>query len=87
VLEVAVVGSPHPRWMEVPVAYVVLREGATVADPAQELGSHCRERLAGYKVPKGFHLIDALPRNPSGKVLKRELRDKERSQAPAETGQ
>jgi fatty-acyl-CoA synthase len=75
VLEVAVVGSPHPRWNEVPVAYVVVRPGAELT--ADELGAHCRERLAKYKTPKGFRFIDELPRNPSGKVLKRELRERE----------
>jgi acyl-CoA synthetase (AMP-forming)/AMP-acid ligase II len=75
VVEAAVVGSPDPRWNEVPVAYVVLREGAEVS--ADELDAHCRERLAKYKTPKGFRFIDELPRNPSGKVLKRELRDRE----------
>jgi fatty-acyl-CoA synthase len=83
VVEAAVVGSPHERWGEVPVAYVVLREGASVGE--QELDAHCRERLAKYKTPKGFRFVDALPRNPSGKVLKRELRDKEhaREEQPA----
>jgi acyl-CoA synthetase (AMP-forming)/AMP-acid ligase II len=81
VVEVAVVGSPHPRWNEVPVAYVVLREGADVSE--DELDEHCRERLAKYKTPKGFRFIDELPRNPSGKVLKRELRDRETSEQQA----
>jgi acyl-CoA synthetase (AMP-forming)/AMP-acid ligase II len=69
------VGSPHPRWNEVPVAYVVLNEGADVSE--QELDAFCRQRLAKYKTPKGFRFLDALPRNPSGKVLKRVLRDEE----------
>ena len=72
VSEVAVVARPDERWGEVPVAFVALREGATVT--ADELVEHCRARLAKYKVPKGVTFIDALPRNPSGKVLKRELR-------------
>jgi acyl-CoA synthetase (AMP-forming)/AMP-acid ligase II len=72
VLEAAVVGRPHERWGEVPVAYVVLRAGADVT--ADELVEHCRGQLAKFKVPKEVVLIDALPRNPSGKVLKRELR-------------
>jgi len=75
VLEAAVVGAPDPRWNEVPVAYVVLREGAE-AEPAA-LDAFCRERLAAYKTPKAFRFVDALPRNPSGKVLKRVLRDRE----------
>ena len=72
VLEAAVVGRPDERWGEVPVAFVVLHEGATAT--ADELVAHCRERLARFKVPKAITFLDALPRNPSGKVLKRELR-------------
>ena len=72
VLEVAVVARPDERWGEVPVAFVARRPGATVK--AAELVEHCRERLAKYKVPKDVTFVDALPRNPSGKVLKRELR-------------
>ena len=73
VVEVAVVGRADDRWGEVPVAYVVLQPGAAAA--ADDLIEHCRGQLAKYKVPKHVHFIDALPRNPSGKVLKRELRD------------
>jgi acyl-CoA synthetase (AMP-forming)/AMP-acid ligase II len=72
VLEAAVVGRPDDRWGEVPVAFVVLRPGAD-AGP-EELRRHCVARLAKFKVPKEFTFVDALPRNPSGKVLKRELR-------------
>jgi acyl-CoA synthetase (AMP-forming)/AMP-acid ligase II len=72
VLEVAVVARPDERWGEVPVAFVALRPGATTT--ADELVEHCGARLARYKVPKDITFIDALPRNPSGKVLKRELR-------------
>ncbi|HJR25030.1 MAG TPA: long-chain fatty acid--CoA ligase [Acidimicrobiales bacterium] len=72
VLEAAVVARPDERWGEVPVAYVVLREGATAT--AEELVDHCRGQLARFKVPKDVTFLDALPRNPSGKVLKRELR-------------
>jgi acyl-CoA synthetase (AMP-forming)/AMP-acid ligase II len=73
VLEVAVVGRPDARWGEVPVAHVVRREDATVTE--DELIEHCRTQLARFKVPKAVVFLDALPRNPSGKVLKRELRD------------
>jgi fatty-acyl-CoA synthase len=82
VAEVAVVGSPHPRWNEVPVAYVVLNPGAEASE--EELDAHCRERLAKYKTPKGFRFIDQLPRNPTGKILKRELRDREAEQTGTE---
>jgi acyl-CoA synthetase (AMP-forming)/AMP-acid ligase II len=72
VLEVAVVGRPDERWGEVPVAFVVLKADATVTE--DELVEHCRGQLARFKVPKDVTFLDALPRNPSGKVLKRELR-------------
>jgi O-succinylbenzoate-CoA ligase len=75
VLEAAVVGQPDPKWGEVPVAYVVLREGAEAT--ADELVEHCRSQLAKFKVPKAVSFLAALPRNPSGKVLKRELRGSE----------
>jgi acyl-CoA synthetase (AMP-forming)/AMP-acid ligase II len=72
VLEVAVVGRPDDRWGEVPVAFVVLRPGESVA--AEELLAHCAAQLAKFKVPKDVTFLEALPRNPSGKVLKRDLR-------------
>jgi len=72
VVEVAVVGRPDSRWGEVPVAFVVLRQGSPTS--AQDLVGHCQAQLARFKVPKAITFIDALPRNPSGKVLKRELR-------------
>ena len=71
-LEAAVVGRPDERWGEVPVAFVVVRPGIEVT--GDELLDHCRARLARFKVPKDVVFLDALPRNPSGKVLKRELR-------------
>ena len=74
VLEVAVVGRPDDRWGEVPVAFVVLRPGATAT--GDELVEHCRAQLARFKVPKDVTFLDALPRNPSGKVLKRDLRSR-----------
>jgi fatty-acyl-CoA synthase len=73
VLEAAVVGRPDDRWGEVPVAFVVLRPGAS-ATP-EVLLEHCRAQLARFKVPRQVRFLDALPRNPSGKVLKRDLRD------------
>ena len=74
VAEAAVVARPDDRWGEVPVAYVVLQPGASTGP--EELIDHCRSQLAKFKVPKDVCFIDALPRNPSGKVLKRELRDR-----------
>ena len=73
VLEAAVVGRPHERWGEVPVAFVVLRPGASAS--AEELIERCGTQLARFKVPKDITFVDELPRNPSGKVLKRELRE------------
>ena len=73
VVEVAVVGRPDDRWGEVPVAYVVATAEATTTP--EELIEHCRGQLAKFKVPKAVVFIDELPRNPSGKILKRELRD------------
>ncbi len=72
VLEVAVVARSDERWGEVPVAHVVLRAGASVI--AEELIEHCRASPAKFKAPRAIHFLDALQRNPSGKVLKREVR-------------
>jgi fatty-acyl-CoA synthase len=79
VVEAAVVARPDPRWNEVPVAYVVVREGSSENPAALE--RFCSERLARFKTPKTFRFVEALPRNPSGKVLKRELREREAVQA------
>ena len=72
VLEAAVIGRADDRWGEVPVACVVLHRGAAVTE--DELIAHCGSQLARFKVPKAVTFLDVLPRNPSGKVLKRELR-------------
>ena len=72
VREVAVIGLRDPRWGERPVAIIVLAEGASLELPA--LTEHCRARLASFKVPKELVIRDSLPRNPSGKILKRVLR-------------
>ncbi|ALJ19639.1 class I adenylate-forming enzyme family protein [Microbacterium sp. No. 7] len=72
VLESAVVGGPHEALGEVPVAYVVLLPGSD-AD-AEELVEHCRSGLTKIKVPARIRIVDALPRNPVGKIDKPELR-------------
>jgi O-succinylbenzoic acid--CoA ligase len=71
VREAAVVGRPDPVWGSVPVAAVVLTAGSRVSDAGLE--RHCRERLAGYKVPVHFDRLDELPRNAAGKVVRRDL--------------
>jgi acyl-CoA synthetase (AMP-forming)/AMP-acid ligase II len=69
--EVAVVGSKHDLWGEVPVAFVVPRPGT---DPTEgHLRAWCRERLPIFKVPNRFTTLAALPRNPAGKLLRAEL--------------
>lgn len=72
VAEAAVVGLPDERWIEAVTAVVVLRADVTEA----QLLDHVRERLAHFKAPKRVLFVDALPRNASGKILKRELRDR-----------
>ncbi|MCW5252076.1 MULTISPECIES: acyl-CoA synthetase [unclassified Streptomyces] len=72
VAETAVIGLPDERWIEAVTAVVVPREGAAVGE--DELIAHARARLTGFKVPKRVLFVDALPRNASGKILKRELR-------------
>ncbi|MGD9538098.1 MAG: AMP-binding protein [Alphaproteobacteria bacterium] len=72
VQDVAVIGLPDERWGERPVAIVVPKPGAALDFAVLE--RHCRAHLAGFKVPRELHLRDSLPRNPSGKVLKRTLR-------------
>ena len=73
VSQVAIVGVPDERMGEVGYAFVVLRPGQTI--DADELIAWCRERMANYKVPRHVQVVDALPLNASGKVLKYELRE------------
>ncbi|MGX7732679.1 acyl-CoA synthetase [Rhodococcus sp. 2H158] len=72
VAEVAVIGTPDEKWIEAVTAVVVLRDGADVDE--RELIDHVKQRLAPFKVPKLVRFVDTLPRNQSGKLLKRELR-------------
>ncbi|WP_405917895.1 acyl-CoA synthetase [Streptomyces sp. NBC_00728] len=72
VAEVAVVGLPDERWIEAVTAVVVTRGEVT----EDELIAHAREKLAHFKAPKRVLFVDELPRNASGKILKRELRDR-----------
>jgi acyl-CoA synthetase (AMP-forming)/AMP-acid ligase II len=70
--DVAVIGVPDERWGEVPKAVVVAAAGATV-DPDEVL-AWCRERMASFKCPKSVDVVAELPRNPTGKILKKDLR-------------
>ncbi|MCB1734878.1 MAG: long-chain fatty acid--CoA ligase [Gammaproteobacteria bacterium] len=70
VSEAAVIGAPHESHGEIPVAYVALKAAATSA----ELRAFCRDRLGPHQVPRRFTVLDALPKNAAGKIVKRELR-------------
>ena len=78
IAEAAVIGRPHPKWGEVPVAVVALRASLTPQGESSlslaDLDAFLTERLARYKHPRALEIVEALPRNPAGKVLKTELR-------------
>jgi acyl-CoA synthetase (AMP-forming)/AMP-acid ligase II len=74
VLECAVVPVPDDRWGEVGKALVVLRAGAATSE--QAILEHCRARLAGFKVPKSLEIVGALPKGGTGKIQKREIRER-----------
>ena len=77
VVEAAVIGVPDERWGETVKALVIVRDGA--APTAEELVAFARGRLAGYKLPRVVEFVDDFPRTPSGKVLKRDLRERHRA--------
>ena len=74
VFECAVVAVPDDRWGEVPKALVVVKPGESLSE--QEVIDHCRTKLPGFKVPKSVEFFDALPKGGTGKILKKELREK-----------
>jgi fatty-acyl-CoA synthase len=74
VSEVAVVGLPDPRWIEAVTAIVVVKAGQILGE--QDVIAHCAGQMAHFKVPKRVVFVDELPKNPSGKLLKRDLRQR-----------
>ena len=70
--EVAVIGVDHPKWVEAVTAIVVPRKGQTITEA--EIIELCRRELAPFKVPKSVVFVSALPKTPTGKILKREMR-------------
>src|SRR5262249_29425740 len=72
VSEVAVIGLPHPRWVEAGTAVIVVKQDRALTE-SQGI-DFCRQSVGDFRVPKGVVFVEALPKNPSGKLLKRELR-------------
>lgn len=70
--EVAVFGIPHPHWIEAVTAVIVIKQGQDI--DLNALLAHCKTYLSAYKIPKSVHVVAALPKNASGKILKRQLR-------------
>jgi len=68
-----VVGLEHPHWVEAVAAVVKLRAGATATEA--EILEHCKKHLSSFKVPKKIIFVEALPKTPTGKILKREMRE------------
>ncbi len=73
IAEAAVIGLPDPKWIELVAAVVVLKQGSVTTE--KDIIEYCKNNLAGFKCPKKIILADKLPKNPSGKILKRELKE------------
>lgn len=71
--EVAVVGVYHPKWVEAVTAVIKLKAGQTVTE--DEMMSHCKAKLSSFKIPKKIIFVDELPKTPTGKILKRNMRE------------
>lgn len=82
--EVAVIGLPHPHWIEAVTAVIVVKPGHELAE--QAVIDHCRAHMAHFKAPKRVIIAASLPKNPSGKLLKRELRRLHSAEAVQATG-
>jgi len=76
-----VFGISHPHWIEAVTAVIVLKAGAALTE--DEVHAHTKARLAGFKRPKYVVFADTLPKNPSGKILKRDLREQHAQLADA----
>jgi long-chain acyl-CoA synthetase len=74
VREAAVIGIPDPYWIEKVCALVVLKENTQAAE--EDIISFCKEHIAHYKAPKTVEFVGSLPKNPQGKILKKEIRAK-----------
>jgi acyl-CoA synthetase (AMP-forming)/AMP-acid ligase II len=72
IAEVAVIGIPDPTWVERVHAVVVLKGDATATE--KDIIAFCKEHLASYKAPKSVEFLESLPKNPQGKILKKEIR-------------
>jgi acyl-CoA synthetase (AMP-forming)/AMP-acid ligase II len=73
-MECAVIAVPDDKWGEVPIALVVVKPEQSLT--AEELTAHCRTLLPGFKIPKSIEFFDSLPKGGTGKILKKELRER-----------